>query len=183
MGYLRLNRRMVLAAVAVAVAATVVLAVAAYADRGEDDWGWHGWRPWKRGHDWGGPAGPGYGPAAAPWAWGHRDDWDSWHEREHKWGWYGWQRHVMVSKEYTAKVIQILESNNGTAELLGQGYRVAAVKPIPVMYVEGDGSISVKALRAIVVLVGQEPWQRVRVLVDLVNGTATVIGYPGWGWR
>ncbi|MEM2075689.1 MAG: hypothetical protein QW705_06510 [Zestosphaera sp.] len=84
--------------------------------------------------------------------------------------WHG-KGFVEVSPEYNSTVIKVLESSEEASELLREGYRVVAIKPIIKAYVSGDGSVVFNALQSIVILRKDEAVRT--FLVDISSNTAT----------
>lgn len=81
---------------------------------------------------------------------------------------------VIVSDEFKQKVIGILQQDPDTASLLEQGYNVTEVKPIITMIVGGDGSITLKATKAIAILCKNSAG-RVLVYIDVDVGKVLAI--------
>jgi len=75
---------------------------------------------------------------------------------------------VEVSEEYTSKVLSILENDPDASKLLSDGYNVTAVRPIVTLSVAGDGSVTLKASQAVVMLRKDASWAVVRV--DVAQG-------------
>ncbi|MCS7099337.1 MAG: hypothetical protein NZ925_03230, partial [Sulfolobales archaeon] len=59
---------------------------------------------------------------------------------------------VEVSEEYRRKVIDIATKDPDVAKLLAEGYNITAIKPIVKLYVGGDGTVTLRADEAVVVL-------------------------------
>lgn len=88
------------------------------------------------------------------------------------WGIRGFE--VVVSDEFKQKVINILQSDPDTATLLSQGYNVTLVKPIITATVAGDGSVTMRATKAVVVLCNGNGGRAV-VYVDVEAGKVLAI--------
>ncbi|MEM2221344.1 MAG: hypothetical protein QW215_02925 [Ignisphaera sp.] len=89
---------------------------------------------------------------------------------------FGWfsntaklQHHVIVSDEYKAKIIEILKTDPDVKKLLENGYNITVIKPLIKMYVQGDGSVVLKATQASVTLCKKGEGITV-VLVDIEEG-------------
>ncbi|MEM1645568.1 MAG: hypothetical protein QXL96_06840 [Ignisphaera sp.] len=77
---------------------------------------------------------------------------------------------VEISNEFKEKVIKILELNPNTSNLLANGYNITYIKPIINLIVQGDGSVVMKVIRAIVLMV--KPGEgRVLAYVNLETST------------
>lgn len=77
---------------------------------------------------------------------------------------------IEVSDEFKQKVIEILKSNPNTSNLLANGYNITYIKPIIKLVVQGDGSVTMKATRAIVLMV--KPGEgKALAYVNLETGT------------
>lgn len=59
---------------------------------------------------------------------------------------------IQVSPEYNETVMSILSSNNDIKRLLDQGYVVTSIRPVVTAYVQGDGTITFKAEKSVVIL-------------------------------
>jgi len=79
---------------------------------------------------------------------------------------------IVVSTEFRKHVLGILMSDNRTATLLKEGYNVTAIKPVIEGIVQGDGTVSLKAVKAVVLLREKSGNTRgaALVVVDLVSG-------------
>ncbi|MEM4766692.1 MAG: hypothetical protein QXN51_01175, partial [Ignisphaera sp.] len=77
--------------------------------------------------------------------------------------------HVIVSDEYKAEIIEILKTDPDVKKLLENGYNITVVKPLIKMYVQGDGSVVLKAVQASVTLCKKGEGITV-VLVDIEEG-------------
>jgi hypothetical protein len=88
---------------------------------------------------------------------------------------------VEVSEEFASKVLDILKSDPDASKLLSEGYNVTAVRPIVTLSVAGDGTVTLRATQAVVVLRKDSSWAVVRVdvaqgkVVSIVTVTRTVI--------
>ena len=112
--------------------------------------------------------GPGH---PAPHGWRHT-------EPRHGKGWTGHAplAGVEVSPGFQNRVIAVLQNDSRTAKLLDEGYTVARIKPLFKLYVAEDGTTTVKAVKATVLLVktGEDGEQgRAIAIVDLENNTVT----------
>lgn len=90
----------------------------------------------------------------------------------------GWGRGgfvpVTVSQEFKDNIITIVENDTDVQVLLADGYNVTKVRPIIGATVEGDGTVSIKATRAIVTM-SQNTTGRASVWVNLEEGRVTRI--------
>ncbi len=146
--------------VAIVVAAIVALGVAAYA--------YTAMKPGSSAK----PVAPTHPPHPGPWS--HKP---VAHPPRHK----PWLRHhgprLVLSDEFKKHVLEILMSDNRTATLLREGYNVTAIKPIIQGVVEGDGTVTLHAVKAVVVLREKNGNTRgaALVVVDLVNNKVVKI--------
>lgn len=99
---------------------------------------------------------------------GHREMWRNGFKGPLMWS-------VEVSPEYNSTVISVLESNPEIAQLLGQGYYIAWIKPVVKAYISGSGDITLKATQAIVTLTNSTAIYVYSV--DIVNSTVTLLAY------
>lgn len=60
---------------------------------------------------------------------------------------------VEVSEEFKQKVIEILELDPNTSALLANGYNITRIEPIIGFVVQGDGSVVMRATKAVVLMV------------------------------
>ncbi len=67
-------------------------------------------------------------------------------------GFMGGMANIEVSSEYTANVNAILNSDSDVQNLTSQGYNVTAINPIIKYVVAGDGTVTLKATSAEVLL-------------------------------
>jgi hypothetical protein len=81
---------------------------------------------------------------------------------------------VEISQEYNATVTAILENDTDVANLLSQGYNVAAIHPMIKTVVGGDGTVTAKATTATVILTNGTVGFA-RVTVDIENIKVTYI--------
>jgi len=66
---------------------------------------------------------------------------------------FGWGGgNITVSQEYKDKVINIAKNDSDVQSLLADGYNITDVRPIINTIVEADGTVTMKAMTAIVVL-------------------------------
>lgn len=89
-------------------------------------------------------------------------------------GWSAKGLEVIVSDEYKQRVLTILQSDPDTAELLSQGYNITSIKPAVSMVVGGDGTVTLKATKAIVTLSNGSGGRAV-VYVDVEEGKVLAI--------
>lgn len=93
---------------------------------------------------------------------------------------------IEVSPEYNSTVIKILQSSEDVSKLLGEGYRIASIRPLIKAYVSGNGDVTLKATEALVVLTNNSSVYVYKV--DISNGTVTLLFYinkaaiQGSGW-
>lgn len=80
---------------------------------------------------------------------------------------------VQISPEYNETVMRILSLNSDVKSLLDQGYAVVSIRPVVVAHVQGDGTVILKAQKAVVVLSNGSTV--VTYLVDIVSGSVTHI--------
>ncbi len=88
---------------------------------------------------------------------------------------HGWGRgeFIAVSQEYKDNVINITQSDPDVQELLADGYNITEVRPIINAEVEADGTVVMKATKAVVLL--EKDTNHASVLVDLQQGKVTGI--------
>ncbi len=92
-----------------------------------------------------------------------------------------WVKHhaprLVLSDEFRHHVLEILMSDNRTAALLKEGYNVTLIKPVIQGVVEGDGTVTLHAVKAIVVLREKsgDTHGAALVVVDLVNNKVVKI--------
>lgn len=94
-------------------------------------------------------------------------------------GFKGWLRHaqrfamksIEVSQGYNETVMKILEENEEPRSLLSQGYTVKSLMPIVKACVEPDGTVTIKAQQAVVVLSNGDVMTM--YLVDIGSGSVT----------
>jgi hypothetical protein len=87
-------------------------------------------------------------------------------------GWGGGS--ITVSQEYKDNVISIAQNDSDVQNLLADGYNITEVRPIIATTVEGDGTVTMKATTAIVVL-KQDATGRAFVTVNVEEGKVTQI--------
>lgn len=75
---------------------------------------------------------------------------------------------IEVSDEFTSKVKGILESDPDVSKLLSEGYNVTAIRPVITLSVAGDGTVTMKATRAVATLRKDSSWAIVHV--DVAQG-------------
>jgi hypothetical protein len=81
---------------------------------------------------------------------------------------------ITVSDEYKAHVLNITESDSDVQALIAQGYNVTGVRPIISATVGADGTVTMKAATAIVVL-QKDTTGRALVWVDVDQAKVTRI--------
>jgi hypothetical protein len=81
---------------------------------------------------------------------------------------------VTVSQEFKDNVINIMQNDTDVQQLLADGYNITNVRPIISATVEGDGTVTMKATSAIVVL-SKDTTSRATVWVDLEQAKVTRI--------
>jgi hypothetical protein len=59
---------------------------------------------------------------------------------------------ITVSQEYEDKVISIAQNDTDVQSLLAEGYNITSVRPIISTTVEADGTVTMKATTAVVIL-------------------------------
>jgi hypothetical protein len=87
-------------------------------------------------------------------------------------GWGGGS--ITVSQEYRDKVISIAQNDSDVQNLLANGYNITNVRPIISTVVEADGTVTMKATTAIVVL-EKDTIGRAFVTVNVEEGKVTEI--------
>jgi len=93
--------------------------------------------------------------------------------RGHGWGRGGFMS-VTVSQEFKDNVINIAKSDSDVQNLLNDGYNITDVRPIINAMVEADGTVTLKATSAIVML-SKDTTGRATVWVDLEQAKVTRI--------
>ena len=81
---------------------------------------------------------------------------------------------VTVGQEYKDNVINITESDTDVQKLLAEGYNVTGVRPIISTTIEADGTVTVKATKALVTL-AQNTTGRAFVWVNVEQAKVTRI--------
>ena len=77
---------------------------------------------------------------------------------------------VELSEEFKQKVVEILKSDTDTSALLSSGYNITCIEPILRLVVQGDGSVTMKVTKVIVLMV--KPGEgKALAYVDLETGT------------
>ncbi|MEM1915698.1 MAG: hypothetical protein QXU00_00260 [Ignisphaera sp.] len=76
---------------------------------------------------------------------------------------------VEVSDEYRTRIENILRSDPNASTLLENGYSITVIKPIVRFVVQGDGSIVMRADKAVVIL-AKNGENRTIVYIDVING-------------
>jgi hypothetical protein len=92
----------------------------------------------------------------------------------HGFGWGAKGVNVVISDEYKQKVLSILQSDSNTAALLSQGYNITCIKPVVSIVIGGDGTITLKATKAIVTLSNGSGGRAV-VYVDVEGGKVLAV--------
>jgi hypothetical protein len=88
---------------------------------------------------------------------------------------FGWGcGNITVSQEYKDKVINIAQNDSDVQSLLANGYNVTDVRPIINTVVEADGTVTMKATTAIVML-EKDTTGRAFVTVNVEEGKVTKI--------
>jgi hypothetical protein len=87
-------------------------------------------------------------------------------------GWGGGS--ITVSQEYKDNVINIVQNDSDVQNLLADGYNITDVRPIINTIVEADGTVTMKATSAVVML-EKGTTSRASVWVDLEQGKVTKI--------
>lgn len=82
---------------------------------------------------------------------------------------------IEVSPEYNTTVLNVLESNSETSQLLNQGYQVALIRPVIKAYISGNGDVTFKATQAIVELTNST--NTYVYSIDIANNSATLLAY------
>jgi hypothetical protein len=69
-------------------------------------------------------------------------------------GWqeFGWGGNITVSQAYKDNVISIAKNDSDVQNLLAEGYNITGIRPIISTVIEADGTVTMKATTAIVVL-------------------------------
>jgi hypothetical protein len=88
---------------------------------------------------------------------------------------FGWRGgSITVSQEYKDKVISIAQNDSDVQNLIADGYNITGVRPIISTVVEADGTVTMKATTAIVML-SQNTTGRAFVTVNVEEGKVTEI--------
>jgi hypothetical protein len=83
-------------------------------------------------------------------------------------------RNITVSQEYKDKVINIAQNDSDVQSLLADGYNITALRPIINTAVEADGTVTMKATTAVVML-EKDTTGRAFVTVNVEEGKVTKI--------
>ena len=153
------SRLILAAALAAVVAAAAIAAAYAYS---------HGLGPGGKAPAQA-PLGPHHGRHPAAHGWHHAKPGPG-----GEWAGRGPLAGVELSPGFQSRVMAVLQNDSRTASLLSEGYTVARIKPLFKLYVEDDGTTTVKAAKAVVHLVkAGEDGERGRAvaIVDLENDT------------
>lgn len=81
---------------------------------------------------------------------------------------------VTVSQEFKDNIINIMQNDTDVQQLLADGYNITDVRPIISATVEGHGTVTMKAISAIVVL-SKDTTGRATVWVNLEQAKVTRI--------
>jgi hypothetical protein len=87
-------------------------------------------------------------------------------------GWGGGS--ITVSQEYKDNVINIAQNDLDVQDLIADGYNITDVRPIISTVVEGDGTVTMKATTAVVML-EKDTTGRAFVTVNVEEGKVTQI--------
>jgi hypothetical protein len=88
---------------------------------------------------------------------------------------FGWEGgNITVSQEYKDKVINIAQNDSDVQSLLANGYNITALRPIINTVVEADGTVTMKATTAVVML-EKDTTGRAFVTVNVEEGKVTEI--------
>ena len=79
---------------------------------------------------------------------------------------------VEVSEEFEAKVVNIAKNDSDVQTLISEGYNVTSVRPIIKTVVEADGSVTMKATSAVLML-EKKATGRASVWVDVDQAKVT----------
>ena len=89
----------------------------------------------------------------------------------HRCGW-GFGESITVSQEFKDNVINIAKNDTDVQNLLANGYNITNIRPIIKTTVEADGTVTMKATTAIVML-SQNSTGRAAVTVDVEQAKVT----------
>lgn len=106
--------------------------------------------------------------------WGYNNGACGFPERHRHGGGPGGLMAVTVSQEFKDNVINTMQNDTDVQQLLADGYNITDVRPIISATVEGDGTVTMKATSAIVVL-SKDTTGRATVWVDLGQAKVTRI--------
>lgn len=87
-------------------------------------------------------------------------------------GFIGGMANIEVSSEYTANVNAILNSDSDVQNLISQGYNLTSINPIIKYVVAGDGTVTMKATTAEVLLLDGTSGMAI-ANVDVANAKVT----------
>jgi hypothetical protein len=82
---------------------------------------------------------------------------------------------IEVSPEYNSTIMNVLESNQETSQLLTQGFNVKVISPLIKAYVNANGEVVLKATQAVVTLTNGTAVYT--YLVDISNNSVTLLSY------
>jgi hypothetical protein len=81
-----------------------------------------------------------------------------------------------VSEDFKQKVLGIAESDSDVKNLLSEGYNITVIRPIVKAFVQGDGTVTVKATGAVLLLSKDKTgWANVEVDVEAGKVTKIII--------
>jgi hypothetical protein len=92
--------------------------------------------------------------------------------RRHGFGWGG--ECITISQEYKDNVISIAKNDSDVQNLLADGYNITSIRPIINTVIEADGTVTMKATTAVVVL-EKDTTGRAFVTVNVEEGKVTEI--------
>jgi heme/copper-type cytochrome/quinol oxidase subunit 2 len=79
----------------------------------------------------------------------------------------GYPPRLEVSEDFKQRVLGIAESDSDVKNLLSEGYNITAIRPIVKAFVQGDGTVTVKATGAVLLLSKDKTgWANVEVDVE-----------------
>lgn len=81
---------------------------------------------------------------------------------------------IEVSDEFKEKALNIALSDSDVQNLISQGYNVTNIRPVIKMVIQGDGTITLKATGAIILLT-KGKGEFAQVMVDMEKGVVTQI--------
>ncbi|MEM0085304.1 MAG: hypothetical protein QW743_03795 [Candidatus Methanomethylicia archaeon] len=81
---------------------------------------------------------------------------------------------IEISDEFKEKALNIALSDSDVQNLISQGYNVTNIRPVIKMVVQGDGTVTLKATGAIILLT-KGKGEFAQVVVDMEKGIVTQI--------